>query len=113
MASRPEYVEFIAEQLQEAGTITYRKMFGEYGLYCNGKIFAVICDDQLFIKMTGAGRELCPDLLEAPPYEGAKNYFLVEDVENREMLIQLVSATCEELPEPKPKKRRKEKKDGV
>ncbi|MCI8514023.1 MAG: TfoX/Sxy family protein [Lachnospiraceae bacterium] len=113
MASRPEYVEFIAEQLQEAGTITYRKMFGEYGLYCNGKIFAVICDDQLFIKMTGAGRELCPDLLEAPPYEGAKNYFLVEDVENREMLIKLVSATCEELPEPKPKKRRKEKKDGV
>ena len=62
MASKIEFVEFIAEQLRQAGTITYRKMFGEYGVYCNGKIFAVICDNQLFIKITEAGRKVCPGL---------------------------------------------------
>ena len=80
----------------------------EYGLYCNGKIFAVICEDQLFIKITESGRNLCPELSEAPPYQGAKNYFLVEDVENQQLLTELVTATCEELPEPKPKKKKKE-----
>lgn len=108
MASKIEFVEFVADQLQQAGDITYKKMFGEYGLYCNGKIFAVICDDQLFIKITEAGRNLCPDLPEAPPYKGAKNYFLWEDVENKQILSQLVTVTCAELPEPKPKKKKKE-----
>ena len=107
MASKMEFVEFVADQLRQAGDITYKKMFGEYGLYCNGKIFAVICDDQLFIKITEAGRNLCPDLSEAPPYKGAKNYFLVEDVENQEILTELVISTCAELPEPKPKKQKK------
>lgn len=106
MASRIEFVEFIADQLREAGDITYRKMFGEYGIYCNGKIFGVICDDQLFLKITKAGQELCPDLPKAPPYEGAKNYFLVEDVEDGEALAKLVTATYGELPEPRPKKRK-------
>lgn len=108
MASKIEFVEFVADQLRQAGDITYKKMFGEYGLYCNGKIFAVICEDQLFIKITEAGRNLCPELSEAPPYQGAKNYFLVEDVENQQLLTELVTATCEELPEPKPKKKKKE-----
>ena len=108
MASRMEFVEFIADQLKEAGAITCKKMFGEYGVYCEGKIFAVICDDQFFIKITEAGRKLCPDLREAPPYKGAKNYFLVEDVEDRELLTKLVKATCAELPLPKPKKKKKE-----
>lgn len=108
MASKIEFVEFVADQLRQAGDITYRKMFGEYGLYCNGKIFAVICEDQLFIKITESGRNLCPELSEAPPYQGAKNYFLVEDVENQQLLTELVTATCEELPEPKPKKKKKE-----
>ena len=51
MASHLEFVEYVAGQLSEAGEITYRKMFGEYGMYLDGKIFAVICDDQLFIKV--------------------------------------------------------------
>jgi TfoX/Sxy family transcriptional regulator of competence genes len=110
MASKVGFVEFVADQLREAGGITYKKMFGEYGLYCDGKIFAVICGDQLFVKKTKAGREVCPELLEAPPYEGAKNYFLVEDVEDKEALTKLVVATCAELPEPKPKKPRESKK---
>ncbi len=104
MASKIEFVEFVVDQLQEAGDITYKKMFGEYGIYCNGKIFALVCDDQLFIKITEAGRRLCPTLPEAPPYKGAKNYFLVEDVEDKEMLTALVTETCAELPKPKRKK---------
>ena len=64
MASKVEFVEFVVDQLQEAGTITYKKMFGEYGLYCNGKIFSLICDDQFFVKITKAGRETCPEETE-------------------------------------------------
>ena len=108
MASKPEFVQYIADQLQEAGQITYRKMFGEYGLYCDGKIFAVICNDRLYIKITDAGQKICPNLPKAPPYEGAKNYFLVEDVEDRDFLTELVTATCAMLPPPKPKKHRKD-----
>ena len=106
MASKPEFVQYIADQIQEAGQITYRKMFGEYGLYCDGKNFAVICNDQFYIKITEAGQKICPDLQKAPPYEGATNYFLVENVEDRELLTELARATCAELPPPKPKKRK-------
>lgn len=107
MASKIEFVEFVVDQLREAGTITYKKMFGEYGLYCDGKIFAVICDDQFYIKITDAGRAICPALEEAPPYAGAKNYFRMDDVENRELMTTLTAATCAELPAPKPKKPKK------
>ncbi|WP_434311565.1 TfoX/Sxy family protein [Hominifimenecus sp. rT4P-3] len=114
MASKIEFVEFVADQLRGAGEITYKRMFGEYGLYCNGKFFAVICDDQLFVKMTEAGKAQYPDLPEAPPYEGAKNYFLLEDVDNRDMLAALAETTCRQLPEPKPRKKKsKGEKDGV
>lgn len=105
MASRPEFVQYIAEQLHDAGCITYRKMFGEYGMYCDGKIFALICDNQLFIKITDAGRKLYSGLREAAPYKGAKNYFLIEDVDHRSALVHLVTETCLALPEPKPKKK--------
>lgn len=112
MASKPEFVQYIADQLRDAGEIACRKMFGEYGMYCNGKIFALVCNDQLFIKITEAGRLLSPDMKTAPPYEGAKPYFLVEDVDNRAFLTEFVAASCQELPPPKPKKARKPK-NGV
>lgn len=105
MASREEFVKYVADQLAGAGKITYRKMFGEYGLYLDGKIFALICDNQLFVKITEAGRKICPDLEEKPPYEGAKNYFLVEDIDDAERLAELARATWTELPAPKPKKK--------
>lgn len=104
MASKQEYVQYIADQLSGAGEIVCRKMFGEYGIYLDGKIFGLICDNQLFIKITGAGRKMRPELTEVPPYEGAKNYLLVEDIDDREALVELVAATCAELPAPKPKK---------
>lgn len=112
MASKEEFVQYIADQLAEVGNITYRKMFGEYGIYCDGKIFALVCDNQLFVKITEAGRKICPELTEAPPYEGAKNYFLVEEVDNRQQLENLVIETCKELPIPKPKTKGP-KKNGI
>lgn len=101
MASKPEFVEFVAEQCRGAGTITYRKMFGDYGLYCDGKIFALMSDDQFFVKITKAGEKF--KLPKKPPYDGAKDYFLVEDVDDAEFLTKLITATVKELPEPKPK----------
>lgn len=112
MASNPELVKYIADQLSGAGTVTYRKMFGEYGMYLDGKIFALICDNQLFIKITEAGRRMAPELPTAPPYAGAKDYYLFEEIDDRDFLTEFVAATCEELPSPKPKKG-KGKEDGV
>jgi len=111
MASKLEFVQYAADQMGGAGTITYRKMFGEYGLYCDGKIFALICDNQLFVKITEAGRRVAPNLKTAPPYEGAKLYFQMEDIDDRKFLTDFVTATCGELPPPKPKKTRKGSRD--
>lgn len=104
MASRLEFMQYVADQLSGAGLITYRKMFGEYGVYCDGKMVAMVCDDQFFVKITEAGRRLAPDLEEAPPYEGAKPCFLIDDLDNREFLEKLIAETWKELPVPKPKK---------
>lgn len=107
MASHREFVAFVSEQLREAGYIRARPMFGEYGLYCDGIFFAVICDDQLFVKPTPQGEAAFPWLPKAPPYEGAKDYLLVEDVDGREDLTRLVRVTCEALRTQLARKRRK------
>ncbi len=112
MASKPELVQHIAEQCSGAGAIRTLKMFGEYGIYCDGKIFGLICDNQLFIKITEAGTAMFPDLETAPPYEGAKPHFVFSDIDDRDALSQFVQATCKELPAPKPKKNRR-KSDGL
>ena len=103
MASHRDFVDYVAEQLREAGVIRAKRMFGEYGLYCDGIFFAVICDDQLFVKRTPQGEEAFPNLPKAPPYAGAKDYILVEDVDDREAMAALVRLTCLALA---PKKRR-------
>ena len=108
MASSKEFVEYAMEQLRDAGLVSYRKMFGEYGWYCDGKFLGVICDDQLFIKITEAGRKFAPDLEEAPPYEGAKDYFLIDDIDNSDFLVKLAEVTLSHLPPP----RKRKKKDG-
>lgn len=107
MASHPDFVNFVADQLREAGTIRSRKMFGEYGLYYDGVFFAVICDDQFFVKTTPEGQAAFPNLPKAPPYEGARDSFLVEDVEDREQMTALARITCEALKARPQKKRRK------
>lgn len=110
MASNQDFVDYILDQIEDAGQITARKMFGEYGIYSDGKIFALVCDNKLFIKPTEAGRSFITDVVEAPPYPGAKNSFLIEEkLDDRKWLSELVRITVKELPEPKPKKPRKKK----
>ena len=108
MASDQSFVDFIVEQIDITEEIRYKKMFGEYALFVNNKVVALICDNSLFIKPTKSGREFIGDVVEAPPYPGAKNSFLIEaEIEDVEWLSELVSLTYNELPEPKPKKKKK------
>ena len=104
MASSLSYVEFVMEQLSGAGAITYRRMFGEYGLYCDGKYFACVCDGRLLVKITPAGEALLPDCPRGIPYEGGGE-MLLPDVEDRETLTALTRATCAALPEKNPRKK--------
>lgn len=106
MASHPDFVDYVAEQLRDAGAIRSRKMFGEYGLYCDDVFFAVICDDQFFVKVTPQGEAAFPNLPKAPPYEGARDFFLLENVENQAQMTELVRITCQALKSMPPKKRR-------
>lgn len=105
MASDAEFVEFVTEQMREAGRITSRKMFGEYAVYCDEKVVALICDNRLFVKPTGRGRAYIGEVVEAPPYPGAKLYFLIEDrCDDRKWLSSLIRITARELPIAEPRK---------
>jgi len=108
MASDKSFVEFLVDQMGPAGLISQKKMFGEYAIYCDGKVVALVCDNQLFVKPTQSGREHIGDPVEAAPYAGAKPYFLIEDAfEDREWLSSLIRTTAEELPIPHAKLKRK------
>ena len=113
MATKPEFAAFVCDQLRGAGIVESRKMFGEYGLYLDGKFFALICDNTLFIKITDAAETLMPGLTKAPPYSGAKPYWRCDEVDDRESLCHLACVTCETLPETKPRRKRgAQKSDG-
>ena len=107
MASSESFVQFLVEQMEAAGYIRYRKMFGEYTLYCNEKVVALVCDEKLYVKATDAGRDFIGEVVEAPAYPGAKMSFLIEDkLEDSAWLSDLISITEKALPEPKPKKKK-------
>ncbi|MCK5243306.1 TfoX/Sxy family protein [bacterium] len=111
MASDQDFVDFVVDQITDAGRITARKMFGEYALYSDAKVVALICDNQVFVKQTAGGRTFIQDVVEAPAYPGAKPSFLIEDkVEDREWLSELIKITAKELPEPKPKTKKRKVK---
>ena len=105
MSSNQSTADFILEQITAAGTVSAKKMFGEYGVFCDGKMVAVIADDQLFVKPTTAGRAYLGDVDEVPPYPGAKSYFLIsgEQWDDHEWLSELIRLTSSELPLPKKK----------
>lgn len=105
MASSKDFVQYIVDQCSRAGDVVAKKMFGDYGIYCNGKIFGLICDDRFYIKPTEAVRPLLRTEELLPPYEGAKEYFYIADVDNRDYLSKLVAETCKALPEPNQKKK--------
>ena len=107
MASDLSFVEYVVDQFEENCGVTFKKMFGEYGLFSEGKMFGMICDDRLLFKPTEGGRAYIGDVVEAPPYPGAKPIFLIEgQLEDGEWLSELVRITTRELPTPKPKKRK-------
>ena len=104
MASSKEYLDFILEQLSELEGISYRAMMGEYILYYEGKVIGGIYDDRFLVKVTKSSQEMMPDAELVLPYEGAKEMLLVDDVENKEFLRELLEAMYPELPLPKKKK---------
>jgi TfoX/Sxy family transcriptional regulator of competence genes len=105
VSSDIEFVEYVCDQMRDAGQIRQRKMFGEFAVYCDDKVVALICDDQLFVKPTPGGLAFIGDVVEAPPYPGAKPHFLIEDrLDERGWLTELIRITARELPPPKPKK---------
>ena len=97
MASDLDFVQFVADQMAGAGPVAYRKMFGEYAVYCDGKVVALICDNQLYVKPTEAGRAFIGAVVEAPPYPGAKPSFLIgEQVEDGETDHKVLAAPVHE-----------------
>jgi DNA transformation protein and related proteins len=111
MASKQATVDFILEQMAEAGDVSARKMFGEFGVYCGGKVVALVCDDQLFVKPTAAGKAFIGKVTEGLPYPGAKPWFLVAGNrwENGDWLAELIRVTARELPMPVRKVKKKAK----
>lgn len=107
MASSADFVQYIVDQCGGTGTIEARKMFGDYCVYCNGKPFALICDNGFYVKPTEAGRKLLRTEDMRPPYDGAKPHFYIEDVDDRDYLSALVKASYAELPDPKPKNKKR------
>jgi DNA transformation protein and related proteins len=107
MSSQQKNVDFLIEQMSEAGNVSSRKMFGDYAVYCDARVIGLICDDQLFIKPTEKGRAFIGTPEEKPPYPGAKPYFLVSDErwDDAEWLSELVRLTASEVPLPKKKKK--------
>ena len=105
MGSSKEYLEYILEQLSDLDDISHRAMMGEYILYYRGKIFGGIYDDRFLIKPMKIAKEMMPDANMELPYDGAKEMLLVDDVENREFLKELIEAMYDELPAPRKRKK--------
>ena len=104
MASSKGYLDFILEQLSDLEDISYRVMMGEYIIYFRGKIIGGIYDDRFLVKPTKSAVAMMPDADMELPYEGAKELLVVDDVENRKLLCELLEAMYDELPAPKKKK---------
>ena len=101
MASTKKYLDFILEQLSELDEISYRAMMGEYIIYYRGKVIGGVYDNRFLVKPTKSAREKMPDAPLELPYDGAKPMLLVDNLENRDFLKELVSGMFDELPEPK------------
>lgn len=112
MATQASTIEYILDQLSSIPNVRARKMFGEYALYCNDKVVALVCDDELFVKITEAGKEFVGDLYhEGTAYPGARPSMNIDMdmIEDRNWLSELILITEENLPAPKAKSQKKEK----
>ncbi len=104
MASSKEYLEFVLDQLSSLDEISYRSMMGEYIIYYQGKIVGGIYDDRFLIKPTKSAKEMMPKAQYETPYDGAKEMLLVDDIDNKDFMNELLNAMVDELPAPKKKK---------
>jgi len=103
MATKQSTVDYILDQLASAGSISARKMFGEYALYCDGKVVGLVCDDTLYVKITERGKIFAGKYYqEGNAYKGAKTSMMIDEerIEEREWLSELVRITAESLPIP-------------
>jgi len=104
MATREDTVRYIHDQAGLGSRLESRRMFGEYALYLDGKVIALVCDDQLFLKPTPQGRQFLGAVAEGAPYPGAKPHLLIaEELEDPERLAQALEITASALPAPRPK----------
>ncbi|MES3031320.1 MAG: TfoX/Sxy family protein [Patescibacteria group bacterium] len=112
MSTQQSTIDYILDQLAGGEVVTSRKMFGEYALYCSGKVVALVCDDTLFVKITEEGKTFVEDLYkEGAPYPGAKPWMMIDSdkLEDRQWLRELISITAEHAPLPKVKTKKKKK----
>ncbi len=111
MSTNKETIEFILEKLSPRDQFATRAMFGEYALYAKGKVVALVCDDQLYVKITPESQELEAVCEKAEPYEGARLYYLVEEdqVARLSELSAILLDIAEHLPAPKKKKKKVKK----
>lgn len=108
MATKKGTMDYLLEQIAKAGVVSARKMFGEYAVYCDGKVVALVCDDELFVKPTTVGKKFIGSITEGIPYPGAKTYYLIpgDQWEDADWLTELIKISAAELPLPKPKKKK-------
>lgn len=104
MASSKEYLDFVLEQLSELDEISYRAMMSEFIIYYRGKIVGGVYDDRFLVKPVKAAKDMMPEAELELPYEGAKEMLLVDNIENKDFLKELLEAMYGELPAPKKKK---------
>ena len=109
MASKKDYLQFVLDQLSLLDDVAYRAMMGEYVLYYRGKVIGGIYDDRFLVKPTPAAAALMPHAARELPYEGAKEMLLVDNIEDKVFLRELLEAMYPELPE---QKKRKSKHDA-
>ena len=108
MATDLSFIEYIADQARLQDRLTYKKLFGEYALYIDGKVVAFACDNSLFVKPAETTRHLTADLPQRPPYSCAKPYPVADALlDEPDRLRELLLATERAMPAPKPKASRK------
>ena len=111
MACSSDFVQYIIDQCSGAGEIAVKKMMGDYCIYCNGVLFGLICDNNLYVKVTEAGEAVLEEVELRQPYDGAKDYFYISNVDDQDYLADIIKATLPELLSPKAKSRKQSLKN--